>query len=115
MPWNVWSLTENRWLMLISVASKKRAQLAIEGYLGEDHPASSMEPRRVRSAIEQHGTKLASLKPSMLWNLAMEDLARVQSNRLCERGYYARYHFHRSHVRKATSANDILRAALAEI
>jgi plasmid stabilization system protein ParE len=115
MPWNVWSLTENRWLMLVSVASKQRAQAAIEGFLGENHPASSMEPRRVLGVLEQHGTTLMQFKPEAIWNMAMTDLRRRTGNATADVSEMHHYHFHRDHVRKAKTANDILRAAIEDI
>lgn len=115
MAWNVWSLTESRWLMLHSVASKSRAQSAIEGFLGEDHPASSMEPRRVRDALEQHGTTLMQFKPEAIWRMAMADFDRRNGNKTADVFEMKHYNFHRDHVRKAGTANDILRAAIEDI
>ena len=66
--------------------------------------------------LENHGTKLMELKPSTIWSTAMEDLKRRENNRH-DSGNPAKmkhYAFHRDHVKKAESANDVIRAALNE-
>ena len=63
--------------------------------------------------LEQHGTKLMEFKPDAIWRLAMEDLRRRHINATAEVVEMHHYHFHRDHVRGAESANDVLRAAIA--
>jgi len=54
------------------------------------------------------------LKPGMIWRIAMADLDRAARNRGGSIGTMERYAFHRKHVKGAESANDILRAAIAD-
>lgn len=68
-----------------------------------------------RTLLEEHGTRLMVLKPSSIWAAAMEDLRRREFN--CDKARQDRfkiYAFHRKHVVKASTANDILRAAIAQ-
>jgi hypothetical protein len=67
--------------------------------------------------LAEHGTQLMALKPSSIWAAAMEDLKRREHNRE-DNGRPDRmkqYAFHRAHVEKAQTANDIIRAAIADI
>lgn len=67
--------------------------------------------------LASHGTQLMQLKPSSIWAAAMEDLKRREANRE-DSGRPDRmqqYAFHRDHIIKAENANDILRAAIADI
>lgn len=65
--------------------------------------------------LEEHGTQLMVLKPSSIWAAAMEDLKRRAFNTDKARAdRFKVYAFHRKHVLKATTANDIIRAAIAE-
>ena len=74
--------------------------------------------------LENHGTQLMELKPSSLWAAAMEDLERRKRNMGIVRdadgkslgwdGKYYHYAFHRDHVLKSDTPNDIIRRALAE-
>ncbi len=64
--------------------------------------------------LEEHGTQLMVLKPSSIWAAAMADLERRAYNTAPGEDGFKVYAFHRKHVLKATSANDILRAAIAE-
>lgn len=114
MPWNVWNVTQGRWALLKSVASRKAALDAIEGYLRHD-TADQLEPRRVLSALDAHATAAAQFKPDAVWRMAMYDLERRAGNATAVITKMRVYHFHRDHVRKAKSANDILRAAIAEL
>jgi len=112
MAWNVWSLTSNRWMLITSVRSRDAAFGAIESFLKKDYPDEDLEPRRVRPLLEQHGTTLMKLKPSMIWGLAMADLEKRERNKAGDRNSPEHYSFHRSHVRKAKTANDVIRAAI---
>ena len=71
------------------------------------------EPRDL-PALEEHGTQLMVLKPSSIWSAAMEDLKRRAHNVEPGVDTYRHYAFHRKHVIKASTANDIIRAAIAE-
>lgn len=119
MPWNVWSLTSQRWMLLKSAPSKSAAEGAIKDFLKKDYPEDEMEVRRVRPLLEQHGTTIIKLKPSMIWRIAMQDLERRERNKghspAADIGGYVQYAFHRDHVAGANTANDILRAAIADI
>lgn len=115
MPWNIWNVTQGRWMLHKSVRSSTLADEAIKDYFQREHPGEEFESRRVVPHLEQHGTKLMALKPSMIWRCAMDDLDRKKRNK--EAGGVAdveHYAFHRKHVKKAESANDILRAAIAD-
>lgn len=75
------------------------------------------QPRR--RLLEAHGTPLMVLRPGSLWSAAMEDLKRRAHNRGENGGIwdgtYRQYAFLRKHVLKAETANDIIRAALADL
>lgn len=80
-------------------------------------------PERALPVLEEHGTRLMVLKPSSIWAAAMEDIKRrvhntevVASSKSSwgRRGEFKHYAFHRRHVLRANSANDIIRAAIAE-
>ena len=106
MPWNLWNQDEKRWMLLKSVRSRARALAAAQdlGIQGE--------PRRVVPVLEQHGTNLMRLPPSMIWKVAMDDIARRDRNRGGSIDTIEHYAFHRSHVIKSETPNDILRAAI---
>jgi hypothetical protein len=65
--------------------------------------------------LEQHGTARAQFKPEAIWRMALSDVNRRTGNRTADVSEMKHYHFHRDHVRKATTANDVLRAAIEEI
>jgi hypothetical protein len=115
MPWNVWSLTESRWLLMQSVKSRSAAQDAIDVFLKRDNPGHKLEPRIVRSALETNGTGGVPFKPDAVWRMALRDLDARVGNATAVVGKMRHYHFHRDHVRKAATANDILRAAIADL
>jgi predicted metallo-beta-lactamase superfamily hydrolase len=64
--------------------------------------------------LENHGTKLIDLKPSSLWAAAEADLERKKHNAEADIATVKHYAFHRDHVKKAVTPNDIIRAALKE-
>ena len=64
--------------------------------------------------LEEHGTQLMVLKPSSIWSAAMEDLKRREFNKQAAGDSFRPYAFHRRHVIKASTANDVIRAAIAE-
>lgn len=110
MPWNLWSPSKRKWMLLASVRSKAAAVSEIKTFQDDD-----LEPRRVRPMLEQHGTTIVAFKPEAIWRMAMADLDRRTFNRSNGFPQIKHYHFHRDHVRGAETANDILRAALADI
>jgi len=112
MPWNLWSLSGKRWMLLQSVRSKAAAEAEIKNF-PED--SRDLQARRVRPMLEQHGTTLMQLKPGAIWRIAMSDLERRERNKERGIGEYERFAFHRDHVTGAKTANDILRAAIADI
>jgi hypothetical protein len=112
MPWNVWNLHTKQWALLRSVRSERQATEAMEEVFKRQHPEEEFEVRRVFPVLEQHGTRLMVLKPSYIWRLAMEDIERVSYNKTHWPGRI--YNFHRKHVLKANTANDIIRAAIAD-
>jgi hypothetical protein len=114
MVWNVWSLTEERWMLLNSCRSKTAAQRAIDDFLKSDYPGHKLEPRVVRPALEAHGTGGLPFGTDAIWRMAMKDWEFRSGNASASIRNMRHYHFHRDHVRKAGSANDILRAAIAE-
>jgi hypothetical protein len=115
MAWNVWNVTQGRWAMLKSAPSKKAAIAAIEGHLRHD-TADELVPRRVLDHLEQHGTTLMQFKPEAIWRMAMDDLNRRSANTGAGSvDKMKHYHFHRDHVSKAATANDILRAAIDDL
>lgn len=113
MKWNVWSLDQNRWMMLESTGIKARAEAALKDRQ-QGWPGERFEVRKVRPVMEQHGTRLMQLKPAMVWRMAMEDLSKRDLNKQGSFPGFKQYSFHRHHVRGAESANDILRAAIAD-
>lgn len=114
MSWNVWSLTTERWMLPRSVRSKDRAVHAMETTLVPDNPGLKFEVRRIFPVLEQHGTSLMQLKPAMIWRMAMEDFDRRAHNKEAGVDGMKPYNFHRDHVVKAKTANDILRAAIED-
>lgn len=109
MPWNLWSPSQSRWVLLQSVATPAAAKLAMK-----DFPDDDLVPKRVRPVLEQHGTTLMQFKPEAIWRIAMADFDRRAGNRTADVSEMKHYNFHRDHVRKASTANDILRAAIAD-
>jgi len=101
-------------MMLKSVASKKAAERAITDFLAREYPEEGLEPRRVLSHLEQHGTTLMQFKPEAIWRMAMADFDRRSGNLTADIASMKHYNFHRDHVRKANTANDILRAAIED-
>jgi hypothetical protein len=65
--------------------------------------------------LEEHGTDLMVLRPSSIWSAAVEDLKRREHNTKAELAELKHYAFHRDHVRKAETANDVIRNAIAGI
>ena len=65
------------------------------------------------TTLDQHGTKLMALKPASIVAAARADLARREDNRGTVHKPPGREHyaFHRLHVRKAVTANDLLAVA----
>jgi len=117
MAWNVWDLTSNRWMLMKSVGSAELAAKAIEELFKRNYPDREFEARRVRPVLEQHGTALMKLKPHMIWDIAMQDLERRERNKAhgpTDIGSYEQYASHRNHVAGANTANDIIRAAIAD-
>lgn len=114
MPWNVWDVNGGQWMMLQSVASKAKAEAAIKDF-AKEYPSAHLEARQVRSHLEQHGTTLMQFKPEAIWRMAMADFDRRAGNANADVTEMKHYNFHRDHVRKATTANDILRAAIADL
>jgi hypothetical protein len=100
--------------MVKSVRSKQAALDAIEGYLRYNQNGDELVPRRVVSALDGHATAVAQFKPEAIWRMAMYDLERRAGNATAGIAKMRVYHFHRDHVRKAKSANDVLRAAIAD-
>lgn len=67
--------------------------------------------------LAEHGTELMVLKPASLVKAAEADLARRMRNAHEAGGQhpsYEQFAFHRSHVRKAVDAQDLLIRALME-
>lgn len=116
MPYNVWNISSARWENLTSYRTRAEA----EGFLTEvvkrdaSYGIGPFEVRKTGGVLEEHGTKLMQLKPSMVWRCAQDDLARKQHNRTADIATIKHYAFHRKHVMKAETPNDILRAAIAE-
>lgn len=120
MPWNVWDIDNAGWAYLQSVGTKAAAE-ELMGISQSERPGASFEVRKTGSVLEEHGTKLMQLKPSMVWRCAMDDLERRKHNEGLKTfvgvplsSTFKHYAFHRRHVVKASTANDILRAAIAE-
>lgn len=122
MPWNVWNIELAKWENLTSYATRGEAidfcdEVVTPEHVAGDRPGGPFEVRRTGAVLEDHGTKLMQLKPSMIWRCAMDDLDRFIHNKTVAAegtGEYKQYAFHRRHVAKAGTANDILRAAIAE-
>lgn len=115
MPWNVWNETQQRWMILKSQRYEASTRELLDIYKRE-FPDDAMEIRKVRPVMEQHGTTLMKLKPRMIWDIAMQDLDRRERNKghgPADVGTYEQYAFHRDHVAGANTANDIVRAAIA--
>lgn len=66
------------------------------------------------SVLEQHGTRLSALSPTSIVSAARADLKREQSKREGGVPRWLPYCFHRLHVRKATSAPELITLALQE-
>lgn len=115
MAWNVWDLTSKRWMLMKSVGSAELAAKAIEELFKRDYPDSEFEVRRVLPVLEQHGTTLMQFKPEAIWRMAMSDWDLRAGNQGADVARMKHYNFHRDHVRKAKTANDILRAAIKDI
>lgn len=118
MPWNIWNTSLNRWENLTSFPKRSvAAGFLAEVVIPDGREGGPFEVRRTGSVLEEHGTKLMALKPSMVWQCAMDDLGRREHNATVGDGgvgEYKQYAFHRRHVLKASTANDILRAAIEE-
>lgn len=70
-----------------------------------------------REMLAEHGTTLMLLKPSSLLQAAQADLKRRGRNAeeaTADAPSYEQFAFHRSHVRKAADAHDLLIRALME-
>lgn len=71
-----------------------------------------------RNMLAEHGTELMKLKPSSLLQAAEADLKRRRRNAAAADAFgtasYEQFAFHRSHVRKAMDAEDLLVRALME-
>jgi hypothetical protein len=122
MAWNVWNTKFNRWENLTSFRTRgMAAEFLAEVVVPEGRDGGPFEVRRTGDVLEEYGTKLMQLKPSMIWRCAMDDLERRKHNESVSTpsgadrtGEYRQYAFHRRHVAKALTANDILRAAIEE-
>lgn len=116
MKWNVWHIPSSRWLSYKSWGRKQRA-IDYREFLIEhkDHAPAALEVRPVYPMLETNGTKLMQLKPKMIWDCAMADLGRRERNKQAHVSDIEPYAFHRKHVEKAASANDIIRAAIKDI
>lgn len=70
-----------------------------------------------RTMLEDHGTALMILKPSSLVQAAQADMRRRERNASeaqTDNPSYEPFAFHRTHVRKAVDAEDLLVRALME-
>ena len=115
MKWNVWHLPSSRWLSFRSwgrrsTAEEYRDLLIEEKKFSEEE----IEVSRVFPMLEQHGTVLMKLQPSVIWKCAMDDFERREHNKQADVAGMKPYAFHRKHVEGAESANDIIRAAIAD-
>lgn len=100
--------------MMRSVGSHALAAKAITELFQRDYPEDKLVVRRVRPHLEQHGTTLMQFKPEAIWRMAMADFDRRSGNLTADIASMKHYNFHRDHVRKANTANDILRAAIED-
>lgn len=114
VKWGVWQVSRSMWMGTESWGRKHRAVIHRETLIDDGHSAADLEVRRVLPVLEEHGTTLMVLKPGLIWQAAMDDLANRERNRGGSIGSIKHYSFHRRHVLKAESANDILRAAIAD-
>ena len=116
MPFNIWNLETEQWECLKSFRGRQDAKDYLEDVVLNGKASAKnrakYEVRRVLPILEAHGTTIVQLKPSMIWKLAMDDLERREHNKTAGLGDFKAYAFHRSHVAKAKTANDIIRAAL---
>lgn len=123
MAWNVWSIHGGKESTTI-FQTRDMAQNFADACLEDPSKIGPFEVGEVDDILEVHGTTLMQLKPSMIWRCAMDDLGRLQHNKRVaasakeppyqQQGEFKQYAFHRSHVLKAESANDIQRAAIKE-
>src|SRR4051812_10498370 len=77
LSWNVWNTKEDRWENLHSYSTKAAAEAFLAEVVTKDkgtYGKGPWEVRQVGDVMEQHGTKLMQLKPSMIWRCAMDDL-----------------------------------------
>lgn len=115
MRWNVWDThrkmwrSERSWGQRARAEERRNAMIQFDGFAPD-----ALEVRKVLPTMELHGTKLMALKPGMIWDCAMADLERRERNLQRPLDEQEQYAFHRKHVAKAKSANDIIRAALAD-
>lgn len=115
MPWNVWNVGLAQWENLTSFPRRPLAESFLaEVVIPEAREGGPFQVRKTGAVLEEHGTKLMQLKPSMIWRCAMDDLDRRAHNKNTDATGMKQYAFHRKHVAKATTANDILRAAIAQ-
>lgn len=66
------------------------------------------------SALERHGTALMALKPGSVAAAAEFDLRRRGDKHVGDCDRFAPYSFHRTHVRKASGAVNLIDRAIAE-
>jgi hypothetical protein len=114
MKWNIWNEAEQRWGMGRSVQWESQARDFCET-MNVEAGRPVWEVRKVTGLLEQHAAPLMKLKPGMIWRCAMDDLDRRERNlKRSDPSEMEEYAFHRDHVAKSNSANDILRAAIAD-
>ncbi len=81
MAWNVWNTSLARWENLTSFKTRgEAASLLVDVVVPDRREGGPFEVRRTGSVMEEHGTKLMQLKPSMIWRCAMDDLDRRAHN-----------------------------------
>jgi hypothetical protein len=76
-----------------------------------------MKRAREKEMLQRHGTTLAQLKPSSIWRAAQADLQRRVHNS-SDNGLpdtFMHYAFHRKHVIGATTPNEIIQRAVADV
>ena len=117
MKWNVWHIPSSRWMSTHGWRRKGDAQSMLDELLVgvEGYAEDELEVRRMLPLMEAHCTTLVKLKPKMIWSVAMDDLKRREWNKSADVASMRPYAFHRKHVEGAESANDIIRAAIADI